>query len=113
MIHLCGKGNLDPALQGTSNYIAFEYVTDELPHLLKIANYVISRAGSNSIFEFLELKKPMLLNSFVYSCKQGRSSIKCKLFQKNGLCNCIRRRKFNGKDIYPICYGASFKIKKK
>lgn len=84
VIHLCGKGNLDLTLQGTSNYIAFEYVTDELPHLLKIANYVISRAGSNSIFEFLELKKPMLLIPLSIHASRGDQVLNANFFKKMG-----------------------------
>ena len=37
IIHICGKNNLDKNLQGKKGYIQFEYVKDELPHLLKAA----------------------------------------------------------------------------
>lgn len=84
IIHLCGKGNLDPTLTGKPNYIAFEYVTDELPHLLKISNYVISRAGSNSIFEFLELKKPMLLIPLSIHASRGDQVLNANFFEEKG-----------------------------
>ncbi|MFJ8064959.1 undecaprenyldiphospho-muramoylpentapeptide beta-N-acetylglucosaminyltransferase [Psychrobacillus sp. NPDC096426] len=84
IIHLCGKGNLDPALTGKPNYIAFEYVTDELPHLLKICDYVISRAGSNSIFEFLELKKPMLLIPLSIHASRGDQVLNANFFENKG-----------------------------
>ncbi|MEK4485569.1 undecaprenyldiphospho-muramoylpentapeptide beta-N-acetylglucosaminyltransferase [Psychrobacillus sp. FSL H8-0484] len=84
IIHLCGKGNLDAALVGKPNYVAFEYVTDELPHLLKMANYVITRAGSNSIFEFLELKKPMLLIPLSIQASRGDQILNAKFFEEKG-----------------------------
>lgn len=85
VIHLCGKGNKDELLVGKPNYIAFEYVTNELPHLMKISNYVISRAGSNSIFEFLELKKPMLLIPLSVHASRGDQVLNAKYFEKKDL----------------------------
>lgn len=43
------------------HYRGFEYCGEELAHLLALADCVVSRAGANSIFEFLALNKPMLL----------------------------------------------------
>ena len=84
IIHLCGKGNLNTSLKGKTNYIAFEYVTNELPHLLKISDYVITRAGSNSIFEFLELKKPMLLIPLSIHASRGDQLLNANYFEKKG-----------------------------
>lgn len=84
LIHLCGKGNKDEFLVGKPNYIAFEYVTNELPHLMKMSNYVISRAGSNSIFEFLELKKPMLLIPLSLQASRGDQVLNAKYFENKG-----------------------------
>lgn len=84
IIHLCGKGNLNKSLSGKANYIAFEYVSSELPHLLKISNYVITRAGSNSIFEFLELKKPMLLIPLSIQASRGDQVLNANYFEKRG-----------------------------
>ena len=84
VIHLCGKGNLNQALVGKPNYKAFEYVTTELPHLLKITDYVITRAGSNSIFEFLALKKPMLLIPLSVQASRGDQVLNANYFAKQG-----------------------------
>ena len=43
------------------NYKSFEYVSKEMPDVLACADLVVSRAGANSIFEFLAVRKPMLL----------------------------------------------------
>ncbi len=42
-------------------YKAFEFVGAELKDVFAAIDFVVSRAGANSIFEFLALKKPMLL----------------------------------------------------
>lgn len=89
LIHLCGKGNKDEFLVGKPNYIAFEYVTTELPHLMKLSDYVISRAGSNSIFEFLELKKPMLLIPLSIQASRGDQVLNARYFEKKGFANVL------------------------
>lgn len=61
VVHLCGAGKYDATKDGTAGYRQFEYVKDELKHLLAAADVVVSRAGANSIFEILALKKPNLL----------------------------------------------------
>ncbi len=61
VIHICGKGNLDVALNKKEGYAQFEYVNQELPHLMNAADLVISRAGANVIFELLTLRKPNIL----------------------------------------------------
>lgn len=50
IIHICGKGNLDQSLNSISGYKQFEYVKEDLPHLLQAADFIISRAGANVIF---------------------------------------------------------------
>ena len=60
LVHICGKGNVDKSIN-IKGYKQFEYLSEELPHVIACADMVISRAGSNSISEFLALKKPALL----------------------------------------------------
>src|SRR5699024_4730037 len=52
IIHICGQGNIDKTYQA-DGYIQFEYVNHELKDIFAITDYVLSRAGSNAIFEFL------------------------------------------------------------
>ena len=59
VIHIIGAGN-QPSLSH-SRYRVFPFVNKDFTHLLNLADMVISRAGANSIFEFLLLCKPMLL----------------------------------------------------
>ncbi len=89
IIHLCGKGNRVPELEVYENYCQFEYVTHELPHLLHLTDYVVSRAGSNSIFEFLALKKPMLLVPLSIQKSRGDQILNANLFKKQGFAHVV------------------------
>ncbi|TDL34826.1 undecaprenyldiphospho-muramoylpentapeptide beta-N-acetylglucosaminyltransferase [Jeotgalibacillus sp. S-D1] len=82
IIHLCGKGNL--LQKPREGYVQYEFVTDELPHLLEITDLVVSRAGSNSIFEFLALKKPMLLIPLPRESSRGDQILNANSFVQHG-----------------------------
>src|SRR5699024_321595 len=61
IIHLTGKGLIDNSYSNKEGYTQYEFVKDDLTDLLAITDTVISRAGSNAIYEFLAIKIPMLL----------------------------------------------------
>lgn len=84
IVHICGKNNLDNNLKGKNGYLQFEYVKDELPHLLKAADYIISRAGANVIFELLALNKPTLLIPLSKKISRGDQILNANSFKKEG-----------------------------
>ena len=84
IIHICGKGNIEESLVKEKGYKQFEYVSEELPHLMKCADYIISRAGANSIFEFLALKKPTLLIPLSKKASRGDQILNSRSFEKEG-----------------------------
>ena len=84
IIHLCGKGNLDETLQSRTDYKQFEYVSDGLNDLFAAADFVVSRAGSNSISEFLALKKPSLLIPLSARASRGDQILNAASFEKQG-----------------------------
>ena len=43
VIHLCGKGKLDPSLNALDGYVQYEYIKDELKDLFALSDIVISR----------------------------------------------------------------------
>lgn len=90
IIHLCGKGNLDVTLQALAGYQQFEYVTTELSDLLHASDYIVSRAGSNSIFEFLALEKPMLLIPLSMAQSRGDQIVNAKIFKQQGLAEVLQ-----------------------
>lgn len=58
VFHICGKNNIEYST--FKNYFQFEFV-DNIQDFYDAADIVISRAGSNVIFELLALHKPMIL----------------------------------------------------
>lgn len=84
VIHLCGKGNLDAHLREQEGYMQFEYVSDGLNDLFAAADFIVSRAGSNSISEFLALKKPHLLIPLSAKASRGDQILNAASFEKQG-----------------------------
>ncbi|MCM3596156.1 undecaprenyldiphospho-muramoylpentapeptide beta-N-acetylglucosaminyltransferase [Metabacillus idriensis] len=84
IIHLCGKGNVDENYANQKDYKQFEYVHDELPHYLAATDFVITRGGSNSIFEFLALRIPMLIIPLTKNQSRGDQILNGKSFQEKG-----------------------------
>ena len=89
IIHICGKDNVNESLK-QKGYAPFEYVYDELFDLLAAADLVVSRAGSNSIFEFLGLQKPMLLIPLSANASRGDQILNAASFEKQGFCKVIQ-----------------------
>ena len=83
--HICGKGNLDEALQGMSGYRQLEFLDAELPDALACADLVLSRAGSNALCEFQALCKPMLLVPYPKGASRGDQILNAQSLQKRGL----------------------------
>jgi UDP-N-acetylglucosamine--N-acetylmuramyl-(pentapeptide) pyrophosphoryl-undecaprenol N-acetylglucosamine transferase len=84
IIHICGKENIDEELVKYKNYKQFEFVGEELPDFMALADYIVSRAGANSIFEFLALKKPTLLIPLSKKASRGDQILNAESFKKEG-----------------------------
>lgn len=84
VIHLCGKGKIDPDLTTLNGYKQFEYVTDELRHLFTLSDVIISRAGANAICELLALRKPNILIPLPLSASRGDQILNANSFEKQG-----------------------------
>jgi len=96
VIHLCGKNNRrnDLAMRG---YLQFEYVSQELPHLLAYADIVVSRAGANSLSEFLALRKPNLLIPLPLSASRGDQILNAESYEAQGFSMVL-----NEEDMNPV-----------
>ncbi|GAF14275.1 UDP-N-acetylglucosamine-N-acetylmuramyl-(pentapeptide) pyrophosphoryl-undecaprenol N-acetylglucosamine transferase [Bacillus sp. JCM 19045] len=84
IIHICGKGQLDSSLEGKRGYKQYEYVHEELPHLLQATDIVVTRGGSNAIFEFLALHIPMLIIPLTRAQSRGDQILNAQTFVNNG-----------------------------
>lgn len=82
IIHICGKGQT--TLARCKGYAPFEFVDKEFKDFMALADVVVSRSGSNAIFELLSQKKPMLLVPLPSTSSRGEQSLNAKSFQKQG-----------------------------
>ena len=85
VIHLCGKGHVDPTLSTLPGYVQYDYITDELKDLFALSDIVISRAGANAICELAALKKPNLLIPLSAKASRGDQILNARSFEKQGL----------------------------
>ncbi|MBD2867844.1 undecaprenyldiphospho-muramoylpentapeptide beta-N-acetylglucosaminyltransferase [Paenibacillus arenilitoris] len=98
IVHLCGKKQVDPIVTAPG-YKQFEYVNEQLPDVLAMADLVVSRAGSNSIFEFLALKKPMLLIPLTKEQSRGDQILNAQSFEKSGYCEVLYEEKLTADSL--------------
>ena len=86
ILHLCGKGNA--AEHPPEGYVQREYETD-MGSAYACADGVLARAGSNTVFELLALKKPALFVPLEKSSR-GDQLENALYFQKRTLCKILR-----------------------
>lgn len=82
--HLCGAGKIDETLTDTTGYRQYEYVGAELPDLFAAASIALSRAGANSVFEFLAIGLPALLIPLPKASSRGDQLQNAAYFERKG-----------------------------
>jgi UDP-N-acetylglucosamine--N-acetylmuramyl-(pentapeptide) pyrophosphoryl-undecaprenol N-acetylglucosamine transferase len=100
VVHICGKGNIDETMKGTPGYAQFEYVGEGLADLFAAASLIVTRAGANSIFEFLALKKPMLLIPLPLSASRGDQIENAKSFFHQGIARVLPQEDMDANSLY-------------
>lgn len=100
VIHICGKGNLDESLIGTSGYVQYEYVDKPLRHLFAAADLIISRAGANSICEILALRKPNILIPLSAATSRGDQILNANSFAKQGFSTVLEEEVLTSDTLY-------------
>lgn len=84
IVHLCGKGKLDPSLNNLKGYAQFEYIKNELKDIFALSDIVISRAGANAICELVALRKPNLLIPLSANASRGDQILNARSFERQG-----------------------------
>jgi UDP-N-acetylglucosamine--N-acetylmuramyl-(pentapeptide) pyrophosphoryl-undecaprenol N-acetylglucosamine transferase len=97
IVHICGRGNMDKALEVRKGYVQFEYLNKELSHVMNAADIVVSRAGANVIFELLALKKPNLLIPLSRASSRGDQILNAASFEKSGYSMVLQEEKMTQK----------------
>lgn len=99
IIHICGKGNLDESLIGTSGYVQYEYVDAPLKDLFAAADLMISRAGANAICEILALRKPNILIPLTAAASRGDQILNARSFAKQGFSYLLEEETLSGDSL--------------
>lgn len=86
IIHIVGKDNKNQLKK--DNYFQIEYAYN-IYDFYKLADVVICRAGSNSIYELLAVKKPMILIPLPKTQSRGDQIENAEAFRKNGYAKVI------------------------
>lgn len=96
VVHVCGKGNMRPALsERFPEYVQREYVHN-FGDLLHAADFVVSRAGLNSILELVTLRKPHLLIPLSREASRGDQIENATYFQGLGCSQCLPEEELDG-----------------
>ncbi len=100
VLHLTGKNNLDKTLTTNKNYKQIEF-TEDMGAILACADVVVSRAGSNTIFELATLRKPMLLIPLPKGNSRGDQVDNAKYFNQKGYANFVTQDQLAVAPILP------------
>ncbi len=90
VVHICGKGNKIES--NFKNYCQIEY-EKEMKYAYACADLVISRSGSNAVFEILSLKKPCIFIPLENRASRGDQIQNAEYFKNQKLCEIIREGK--------------------
>ncbi|MBF0710281.1 MULTISPECIES: undecaprenyldiphospho-muramoylpentapeptide beta-N-acetylglucosaminyltransferase [unclassified Gemella] len=94
IVHITGKGQMNKDIQNIS-YVQYEFINEELFDIFKITDFTISRAGSNSIYEFLALDIPSILIPLGTNQSRGDQLENAKYFESKGFSKVILEEKIN------------------
>ena len=85
IVHVCGSGNLDTTLAHEPGYVQKEFIDEQWGDVLAASDVVVSRAGANSLYELLTLRKPHLLVPLSAAVSRGDQIENAALFESKGL----------------------------
>ncbi len=95
IVHLCGKNNISGEFENYEGYRQYEYISEELRDIFAAIDIVCARAGSNSIFEYLALHKPMLLIPLSKNASRGDQILNANSFKKQGFAEVLEEEELN------------------
>ncbi len=94
VLHLTGKGNFHKGFDGLRDYRQVEFTSD-MPYFVGASDVVVTRAGSNTIFELALAKKPMLLIPLSKKASRGDQIQNAKYFRRKGYANMLLEEDMN------------------
>lgn len=92
--HVCGSGKCEDYYQ-RPGYRQFEYLDREFPHVMAAADIVVARAGANSLYEVVALRKPTLLLPLGAATSRGDQLANAKYAAQRNLAAVLFPHEFN------------------
>ena len=80
----------------------FEFVDKEFKDLIALSDVVISRSGSNAIFELLSCHKPMLLVPLPSTSSRGEQTLNAQSFKKQGFAEILADNEISDKLVNAV-----------
>jgi len=96
IVHICGKGNIDPQLTEVPGYHQLDYLSEEFGDVMSAADLVICRAGANSIYEILVMGKPNILIPLPAQASRGDQIVNARTFGDAGFSQVIYENELTG-----------------
>ena len=121
IVHIVGAGNLNPSIGLTEgldqtsaseqkglapNYCQKEFLQAEFGDVLAAAELVLSRAGANSIYELLLMRKPHILVPLTARASRGDQIINARIFESKGMSIVVNEDNLGSTDIVQVCENA-------
>ncbi len=100
VLHIRGKNGDPPEKRG---YVSLEYERD-MASAYACADYVLARAGSNTVFELAALKKPALLVPLHNKRSRGDQEENAVYFAERGLCRVLPEKELTPKKLTRALY---------
>jgi UDP-N-acetylglucosamine--N-acetylmuramyl-(pentapeptide) pyrophosphoryl-undecaprenol N-acetylglucosamine transferase len=83
-LHVVGAGNKNTDFEDLAEYRQAEYIQEGFGDVLAAADVVVSRAGANSIYELILLRKPHILVPLSAAVSRGDQIENAKIFAAEG-----------------------------
>ncbi|MBX7551539.1 UDP-N-acetylglucosamine--N-acetylmuramyl-(pentapeptide) pyrophosphoryl-undecaprenol N-acetylglucosamine transferase [Streptomyces sp. tea 10] len=86
VVHITGRGNVDPTLTSVPGYWQLEYLHEDMVDALWLADLVIGRAGATTLAELEALTKPAVLIPLPASVSRGDQLDNAKAYARRATC---------------------------
>lgn len=86
VLHICGKGKQNKIK--AKNYVCVQY-TNQIENFLATADFIVCRAGANSVFEIMALNKPAILIPLSKAQSRGDQIENARYFGEKGMCKVL------------------------
>ncbi len=99
VVHICGAGHVDETLAEQHHYRQFEFISEAWGDVIAAADIVVSRAGANTLFELLTLRKPNLLIPLPLRVSRGDQIENARYAEKHGFSEVLEEAQLSAETL--------------